>query len=93
MLTGPATAIPGFAAALASELGMPVDAGVVDGAPAGIDAGRVTVAAGLAARGGPGMRAVNLIPVDEPRGLRGARRRSGGRLLHPARRARRRGRS
>ena len=35
VMTGPATAIPGFAAALASELGMPVEEGTVDGAPAG----------------------------------------------------------
>jgi type IV pilus assembly protein PilM len=48
VMTGPATAIPGFAQALASELGMPVEEGSVDGAPAGLDAGRVTVAAGLA---------------------------------------------
>jgi type IV pilus assembly protein PilM len=48
VLTGPATAIPGFAAALASELAMTVEEGVVDGAPAGLDAGRLTVAAGLA---------------------------------------------
>jgi type IV pilus assembly protein PilM len=48
VLTGPATAIPGFATALASELGMPVEEGTLDGAPAGIDPGRVTVAAGLA---------------------------------------------
>jgi hypothetical protein len=44
----PASAIPGFDVALASELGIPVEQGLVDGAPAGIDAGRVTVAAGLA---------------------------------------------
>lgn len=53
ILTGPATAIPGFATALASELGMPVEQGAVDGAPAGIDAGRVTVAAGLAVAEAP----------------------------------------
>jgi type IV pilus assembly protein PilM len=47
IVTGPATAIPGFSAALASELGMPVEDGSVD-APAGLDPGRVTVAAGLA---------------------------------------------
>jgi type IV pilus assembly protein PilM len=47
VLTGPATAIPGFSAALASELGMPVEEGLID-APAGLDPGRVTVAAGLA---------------------------------------------
>ena len=44
----------------------------VDGAPAGLDAGRVTVAAGLARRGGPGMKAVNLIPVEERRGCAAA---------------------
>jgi type IV pilus assembly protein PilM len=48
IMTGPATAVPGFAGALASELGMPVEEGAVDGAPAGLEAGRVTVAAGLA---------------------------------------------
>jgi type IV pilus assembly protein PilM len=48
VMTGPATAIPGFATAMASELGMPVEEGVVDGAPEGVDAGRITVAAGLA---------------------------------------------
>ena len=47
-MTGPATAIPGFDVALASELGMPVEEGIVDGAPAGLEAGRVTIAAGLA---------------------------------------------
>jgi type IV pilus assembly protein PilM len=48
VMTGPATAIPGFSGALASELGMPVEPGTIDGVPAGLDAGRVTVAAGLA---------------------------------------------
>jgi type IV pilus assembly protein PilM len=48
VLTGPATAIPGFARALASELGMHVEERAVDGAPPGLDPGRVTVAAGLA---------------------------------------------
>jgi type IV pilus assembly protein PilM len=48
IVTGSATAIPGFAAALASELGMPVEQGAVDGAFEGIDAGRMTVAVGLA---------------------------------------------
>ena len=47
IVTGPATAIPGFSTALASELGMPVEDGAVD-APAGLEPGRVTVAAGLA---------------------------------------------
>jgi type IV pilus assembly protein PilM len=48
VLTGPASAIPGFDVALASELGIPVEQGLVDGAQGGVDAGRVTVAAGLA---------------------------------------------
>jgi type IV pilus assembly protein PilM len=48
VLTGPATAIPGFATALASELGMPVEEGAVDGAPDDLEPGRTTVAAGLA---------------------------------------------
>jgi type IV pilus assembly protein PilM len=48
ILTGPASAIPGFDVALAAELGMPVALGRVEGAPAGIDAGRLAVAAGLA---------------------------------------------
>jgi type IV pilus assembly protein PilM len=48
VLTGPAVAIPGFATALASELGMPVEEGVIDGVPAGLEPGLVTVAAGLA---------------------------------------------
>jgi type IV pilus assembly protein PilM len=54
VMTGPATAIPGFATALASELGMPVEEGIVDNAPAGFDAGRLTVAAGLALAEAPG---------------------------------------
>lgn len=48
VVSGPASAIPGFDAALSSELGLPVTTGAVDGAPAGFDAGRLTVAAGLA---------------------------------------------
>jgi type IV pilus assembly protein PilM len=48
IVTGPATAIPGFATALASELGMPVEEGAVDGVSDDLQAGRVTVAAGLA---------------------------------------------
>jgi type IV pilus assembly protein PilM len=48
VLAGPASAIPGFDAALSSELGLPVTIGDVDGAPAGLDAGRLAVAAGLA---------------------------------------------
>jgi type IV pilus assembly protein PilM len=48
VLTGPAAGIPGFANALSSELGMPVEEGAVDGAPAGVEPGVLTVAAGLA---------------------------------------------
>jgi cell division ATPase FtsA len=48
VLTGPATAVPGFAEAMASELGLPVEIGVVDGAPDGFEPGRLSVAAGLA---------------------------------------------
>jgi type IV pilus assembly protein PilM len=48
VLTGPASAIPGFDLALSSELGLPVTIGAVDGAPDGLDPGRVAVAAGLA---------------------------------------------
>ena len=40
MLTGPATAIPGFATALASELGHAGRRGAVDGAPADLGGGR-----------------------------------------------------
>jgi type IV pilus assembly protein PilM len=48
VLTGQAAAIPGFALALASELGMAVEEGIVDGAPDGVEPGLLTVAAGLA---------------------------------------------
>ena len=53
ILTGPASAIPGFDVALSSELGLPVTIGAVDGAPAGLPAGRVAVAAGLATEEAP----------------------------------------
>jgi type IV pilus assembly protein PilM len=48
VLAGPASAIPGFDVALSSELGLPVAIGRIDGAPAGLDGGRLAVAAGLA---------------------------------------------
>ncbi len=52
ILTGPALSIPGFAERFAADLGVPVASRVVGearpGVLAGIDAGRVTVAAGLA---------------------------------------------
>jgi len=47
VLTGPAVAIPGFAAALSEQLNMPVEAAVVASA-SDVDGGRLTVAAGLA---------------------------------------------
>jgi type IV pilus assembly protein PilM len=48
VLTGPATAVPGFAHALEGALGLPVQEAQVDHVPAGVDARRITVAAGLA---------------------------------------------
>jgi type IV pilus assembly protein PilM len=54
VVTGPAIAVPGFAEALAAELGLPVEAGSVEGTPPGIDAGRLTIAAGLALEEAPG---------------------------------------
>jgi type IV pilus assembly protein PilM len=53
ILTGPAVTIPGFDVALSSELGLPVTAGVIDGAPDGVPAGRLAVAAGLATEKAP----------------------------------------
>jgi type IV pilus assembly protein PilM len=53
VLTGQASAIPGFEVALSSELGLPVSLGTVDGAPAGMPAGRMAVAAGLATEEAP----------------------------------------
>jgi type IV pilus assembly protein PilM len=51
VLTGPALAIPGFADGLGESIGLPVEEGLVEearsGALEGIDAGKVTVAAGL----------------------------------------------
>ena len=51
MLTGPAISIPGFAERLADQLHLPVEAAIVgidDGEASELDAGRLTVAAGLA---------------------------------------------
>jgi type IV pilus assembly protein PilM len=53
VLTGASVAVPGFAEAMAAELGLPVDVGTVDGAPLGLHPGRVTVAAGLAMQEAP----------------------------------------
>jgi len=51
VLTGPAVAIPGFVEELGENIGLPLEAGVVEegrpGAFRGIDAGRLAVAAGL----------------------------------------------
>jgi type IV pilus assembly protein PilM len=48
VLTGAAASVPGFADALSAELGLPVDVAAIDGAPAGIDASLLAIAAGLA---------------------------------------------
>jgi type IV pilus assembly protein PilM len=48
LLTGGALSIPGFAEALGAELGLPVEAITVAGAPETMNAGRLSVAAGLA---------------------------------------------
>jgi type IV pilus assembly protein PilM len=48
VLTGGALSIPGFAEALGAELGLPVEAITVAGAPEAMNAGRLSVAAGLA---------------------------------------------
>src|SRR5215212_2593414 len=48
VLTGPAVAIPGFAARLSEQLQMPVETGLVAVREGDADMGRLTVAAGLA---------------------------------------------
>lgn len=48
VLSGAAAAVPGFAAALELELGIPVEAAALEGAPAGVDPALIAVAAGLA---------------------------------------------
>jgi type IV pilus assembly protein PilM len=51
VLTGVAASVPGFAGALSTELGMPVETrhvGAADGLPGSTDLGGMTVAAGLA---------------------------------------------
>jgi type IV pilus assembly protein PilM len=53
VLTGAAAAVPGFADALAAELGLPVTAGEVVGTPDGLDSHLLTVAAGLAVEEAP----------------------------------------
>ena len=51
VLTGPAVAIPGFAEKLGEEIALPLEVGAVNearpGGFGGLDAGRLTVAAGL----------------------------------------------
>ncbi len=53
VLTGAAAAVPGFDDALAAELGLPVEAGLVDGTPEGLDPHLLTIAAGLAVEEAP----------------------------------------
>jgi type IV pilus assembly protein PilM len=53
VLTGAAATVPGFDDALAAELGMPVESGVIAGAPEDIDSNLLTVAAGLAVEEAP----------------------------------------
>ena len=74
VLTGGAIAISGFAEAIGAELGLPVGRGSVAGEPEGITPGDLTIAAGLAVGGMPG---VNLLPADERRAA-GTGGRSGG---------------
>jgi type IV pilus assembly protein PilM len=52
-LTGPAAAVPGFAAALGAKLALPVEVGTVDDSPAGHEPERLTIAAGLAVTEAP----------------------------------------
>jgi type IV pilus assembly protein PilM len=53
VLTGAAATVPGFDDALAAELGLPVESGLVAGTPAGLDPHLLTVAAGLAVEEAP----------------------------------------
>ncbi|HYF28170.1 MAG TPA: pilus assembly protein PilM [Baekduia sp.] len=48
VITGAAAAVPGFAEALGTQLGMPVRRAEIDGSPEGMDPGVLAVAAGLA---------------------------------------------
>jgi type IV pilus assembly protein PilM len=53
VLTGAAAAVPGFDDALAAELGLPVESGLVEGTPEGLDPHLLTIAAGLAVEEAP----------------------------------------
>jgi type IV pilus assembly protein PilM len=53
VLTGAAAVVPGFADALAVELGMPVRTGIVDGVSGGLELSLVAIAAGLAVEEAP----------------------------------------
>jgi type IV pilus assembly protein PilM len=53
VLTGAAATVPGFDDALAAELGLPVESGLVAGTPDGIDPHLLTIAAGLAVEEAP----------------------------------------
>lgn len=74
VLTGGAISISGFAEAIGTELGLPMSRGSVPGEPEGVTPGDMTIAAGLACTGMPG---VNMLPADERRAA-GAGGRSGG---------------
>ncbi len=74
VVTGPGLAIPGFAEAIGAEIGLDVTHGIVAGEAGGVLSADVTVAAGLAAPGTPG---VNLLPAEERRAA-GTAGRSGG---------------
>ena len=74
VLTGPVLSIPGFSDAIGADIGLPATPGVVSGESEGVASAEVTVAAGLAAPGTPG---VNLLPADERRAA-GTAGRSGG---------------
>jgi type IV pilus assembly protein PilM len=53
VLTGAAATVPGFDDALAAELGLPVESGVLEGSPEGLDPHLLTIAAGLAVEEAP----------------------------------------
>jgi type IV pilus assembly protein PilM len=53
VLTGAAATVPGFDDALGAELGLPVECGVLDGTPEGLDPHLLTIAAGLAVEEAP----------------------------------------
>ena len=72
ILTGPGASIPGFGDELARPLGLPVEAAAVvearPGAIGGLDGATLQRRRRPGDRGGPGMRAVNLVPTEERSG-------------------------